>query len=199
MSRIVKFSIFCVCVLVFFILLAAFHKPAPPDIPIETTATSEVETTKSQPQVVMVQTQEYFENYVKNNYSEELVILAKIVYGESRGIKSQTEQACIIWTVLNRYDNGYWGDSIKKVALAPHQFGYVETSPMVDDYGRSLYDLAVDVMVRWYRERMYNISIGRVLPADYFYYWGDGAHNYFTKEYRSNIVWDYQYFSPYEV
>ena len=143
-------------------------------------------------------TQLYIENFVKNNYSEELVILAKIAYVGARGIESKTEQACVIWTVLNRYDSGNWGKTLKEVATAPKQFGYNDNAPMIDDYGRDLYLLAVDVLSRWYREKYYGYSVGRVLPSNYFYISGDGAHNYFTEEYGSKFFWDYSYSSPYE-
>lgn len=51
-------------------------------------------------------------------------MLARLVYSEGRGIASQTEQACIIWTVLNRVDT--YGKSINEIILAPHQFSYKE-------------------------------------------------------------------------
>lgn len=38
---------------------------------------------------------------------EELVVLAKMLWGEARGVKSVTEQAACVWCALNRVDMGY--------------------------------------------------------------------------------------------
>ena len=35
-------------------------------------------------------------------------MIARVIWGEARGIKSQTERACIAWTILNRCDNYGW-------------------------------------------------------------------------------------------
>lgn len=54
---------------------------------------------------------------------EEVIVLAKMLWGEARGIPSDTEKAACIWCVLNRVDNGM--GSIVEVVTAPYQFvGY---------------------------------------------------------------------------
>ena len=125
------------------------------------------------------------------------IMLAKIVYGESRGIWSTTEQACIIWTVLNRVDAGMYG-SVYAAIVAPYQFAYSAASPTTDDYGRDLLALARDVLYRWHLEREGQAEVGRVLPRRYCWYGGDGSHNYFRSSYAGRgSIW-FGLKTPYE-
>ncbi len=117
------------------------------------------------------------------------VILAKIIYGEARGIWSQTEQACIAWTVLNRVDAGMYS-SIYAAAMAPNQFAYRSGAPTFDDYGRDLTALARDVLFRWHLEQSGQSGVGRVLPKGYCWYSGNGQHNYFRNTYGGQgTIW----------
>ena len=138
------------------------------------------------------------EDYVDQNFQAEIEVIAKIIFREARGIVSQVEQACVAWTILNRYDTQRFGKSIIEVATAPHQFAYIEDSPTIDDYGRDLKLLAKDVLIRWCNEQIYGIIDGRVLPKEYLFFIGDGLHNNFTKEFLSDDYWDYSLASPYE-
>jgi spore germination cell wall hydrolase CwlJ-like protein len=45
--------------------------------------------------------------YIPN--PDDVVMLAKLIYGEARGIKSITEQAAVVWCVLNRVDSSGYG------------------------------------------------------------------------------------------
>ena len=124
------------------------------------------------------------------------VMAAKVIYGESRGIYSITEQACIVWTICNRVDAGY-GD-IASVITQPYQFAYNKNYPTVDDYGRDLVELSRDVLMRWQREKNGESEVGRVLPQGYLWYSGNGRHNYFRNNYYNlRDVWDYSLPSPY--
>ena len=121
------------------------------------------------------------------------VALAKLVWGEGRGVpaygsvSTKAQQAAIMWTVLNRYDLGK-GDSIIDVITAPNQFvGYNVNHPVEDE----LLELAYDVLDRWNNERHGETDVGRVLPADYLYFHGDGTYNYFRNEYKSKAYWDW--------
>lgn len=119
-------------------------------------------------------------------------MIAKVIYGEARGIYSLTEQACVAWTILNRVDAGY-GD-IREVVTAPNQFCYDKDFPTVDDYGRDILKLVYDVLDRWKNDKE-----GRVLPADYLWFGGDGEHNYFRNSYDDfSNLWGYGLPSPYE-
>ena len=123
----------------------------------------------------------------------EITAFAKLIWGEARGIASDTEKAAIAWTVLNRYDAGY-GDSIMDVLTAPNQFYYRSSFPATDE----LRALAADVLSRWARERNGETDVGRVLPSDYLWYRGDGRRNYFRDAYKGGNVWDWTLESPYE-
>jgi spore germination cell wall hydrolase CwlJ-like protein len=59
--------------------------------------------------------------YVYNVTSAEREMLARLVYLEG-GIESLECQKAIASVVINRWQNGYWGDTIKKVIYAKAQF-----------------------------------------------------------------------------
>lgn len=128
---------------------------------------------------------------------EEITMAAKTVWGEARGIESQMEQAAVIWCALNRYDKN--GGSLAEIFTAPHQFHYDESFQTVDDYGRDLTELAMDVVCRWEREKNGETNVGRVLPSEYIYFGGDGTHNYFRDDYNfDGNIWDWSLPNPYE-
>lgn len=160
--------------------------------PIETEPI-EIELIETEP----IETEPVFDvvNYVNETYSNEIMMLARLVYCEGRGVASQTEQACIIWTVLNRVDA--YGKSISETILAPHQFSYKEDAPFYDDFGRDLRELARDVLQRWTLENMGEADIGRVLPSNYFFFAGKNGHNWFRMGYTDTECWDYSLTSPY--
>lgn len=129
-----------------------------------------------------------------------VTMLAQAGWGEGRGLKSITEQAGIFWCILNRVDSdlSYMPDTIERV-VTPDQFhGYCSSYPTVDDFGRDLKALAVDVLTRWMMEKDGQADVGRVLPKEYLYFSGDGQHNYFRTEYRGGTRWDWTLPSPYE-
>lgn len=127
---------------------------------------------------------------------EEVIMAAKLLYRECRGVASDTEKACVIWTVCNRVDSDeFEGETIAEVMTAKDQFAYYYDTPVWDE----LYDLALDVLSRWNAERNGETSSGRVLPQGYTYYTGDGEHNWFRNGYKQNYtIWDYSLASPYE-
>ena len=116
--------------------------------------------------------------FTKRYTKSDATIIAKIMYGEARGIKSKTEIACIGWCILNRVDAGM-GKNIQSVALAANQFYYKAGAPTVSDHGYDLVALATDVLDRWSRANAGQSNVGRVLPKQYKWYAGDGAHNWF--------------------
>lgn len=80
---------------------------------------------------------------------EEVDVLAKMVWGEARGVPSDTEKAACVWCALNRVDHGY--GSITTVVTAPYQFiGYDADNPIDDE----IKALCEDVLTRWYAEKM---------------------------------------------
>lgn len=136
------------------------------------------------------------------HYTEvEAVILAKLLYREARGVSGtfcgvspEARQAAVLWCVLNRLDNGSYGDSIVEVVTAPNQFAYDPQAPVTDD----LLWLANDVLTRWSMEQNGETNVGRTLPADYFFFLGDGEENHFRKGFKDyDNTWDWSLPDPY--
>lgn len=130
---------------------------------------------------------------------EDAVALAKTLYGEARGVRSNgivsgtAQKAAVIWCVLNRYDAGY-EDSIVEVCAAKGQFaGYSPSFPVWDD----LLELSYDVLDRWNAEKHGETDVGRVLPAEYLWFSGDGKYNHFRDAYRTSNRWDWSLGDPY--
>ena len=59
--------------------------------------------------------------YVYSISSEEREMLARLVYLEAN-IESLECQKAVVSVVINRWQNGYWGDTLKDVVYAPNQF-----------------------------------------------------------------------------
>lgn len=122
-------------------------------------------------------------------------MLAKLIWGEARGVHSTEQKAAVVWCVLNRVDSPLYPDSIEAVVTQKYQFsGYDENYPLTDEF----MEIAEDVLVRWYQEKAGVINVGRVLPKEYLYFVGDGVLNYFSKEWKSQDHYDWSLPSPYE-
>lgn len=136
-------------------------------------------------------------------------MLARLIYTEARGVRSKTEQAAVVWRVLNRLDNPNRPQkTIAEVVCAPYQFDYRPWAPVLPEFE----ELAEDVLERWEREKNGVEDVGRttagspaspkgasrVLPAEYQYFEGWGGRNWFSAEWRSDEYWDWSLPSPYE-
>lgn len=125
----------------------------------------------------------------------EVEALAKMLYGEARGIRSDTEKAACVWVVLNRVDDPRFPDTVLEVLEAPYQFsGYSREYPVLPE----LAELAADVLTRYHAERDGEENVGRVLPAEYCFFTGDGKHNHFTIGWQDTETWGWTLESPYE-
>lgn len=127
---------------------------------------------------------------------EEVSYIAKTVYGEARGC-SKIQQSAVVWCILNRLDDGYWGDTIKSVVTAKSQFsGYSASHPVTDE----IKELVEDVLFRWNMERNGATNIGRTLPERFMYFHSDGTgyKNIFTTDCRAGEVWNWNCWNPYE-
>lgn len=133
---------------------------------------------------------------IEETYGEAARYMAKAMYGEAN-ICSTVERAGAGWNILNRVDSTdpYYPDDIIGVVIQPGQYhGYKDEHPVLPE----LYELALDVIGRWEREKNGEADVGRVLPTDYLFFTGDGEHNYFRTEWRSGASWDWSLPNPYE-
>lgn len=133
---------------------------------------------------------------IEKKYKDEIPYIARTVWGEARGC-SETEQAAVIWCILNRVDSSirYMPDNIIDVVTQKHQFlGYVKTFPVTE----KIRELVIDVLTRWEMEKAGVENVGRVLPPEYMWFHGDGWHNHFRDSYRGGNRWDWSLDSPYE-
>lgn len=114
---------------------------------------------------------------------EDVEALARMMYGECRGVESREEKAACAWVVCNRVDAGY-ADDVIGVVSAPGQFaGYDPEHPLEPE----LLGIARDVLIQWRREKL-GLDAERVLPAGYLWFSGDGVRNYFRCEYDGEGV-----------
>lgn len=132
---------------------------------------------------------------IKNNFTDkEIDYIAKTVWGEARGL-SKTQQAGVVWTILNRFDDGRFGKEIIRVITAPSQFaGYKSSHPVNPE----IRNLVIDVLDRYAQEKAGIENVGRVLPKDYLYFRGNGKTNLFSEKLNSNNTWDWSLESPYD-
>ena len=130
---------------------------------------------------------------------KDAIALAKAYWGEARGVKDngivsgKCQIAAVGWCILNRFDAGF-EDSIFEVITAEDQFhGYRADYPVEDD----LLELAYDVLDRWNAEQHGETDVGRVLPAEYLWFSGDGVENRFRDAWKGGNKWDWSLADPY--
>lgn len=131
-------------------------------------------------------------------YSEsDVIMMAKLMFGEARGIQSQQEIAAIGWIVLNRVDDSRFPNTISGVITQQSQFHYKESFSTKSDYGYDLTYIARHVLDSWCAEKEgLNIG-GRVLPKDYLYFHGANGRNHFKKTVNSKDYWNFSLPNPY--
>jgi len=130
---------------------------------------------------------------------QDVNLLAKVAFLESRGVPSVTERACVMWTMLNRVDAGY--GTLKRVVTAPNQFAYSPTVHPVNCHGFDFRDLAKDVLLRYSLEKKGFTGMTRVLPKDFLWFNGYNGHNRFRNVFdctSTSYRWDSSLPSPYE-
>ncbi len=124
---------------------------------------------------------------------EDVELIAKALYGEAQGVRSRTNQAAVVWCILNRVDYGY--GTIAEVVKADCAFAFSESNLVLPD----LYDLSLDVLLRWEQEKAGEVYVGRVLPKGYLWMRGDGIINHFRNDYFDHSTeWNWEWGSPYE-
>ena len=124
----------------------------------------------------------------------EVEMLARLIWGEARGVPSDMHKAAVVWCVLNRVDDPRFPDTVLEVLEAPYQFaGYSADYPVLPE----LATLASDVLIRYHAERDGGTNVGRVLPVEYLYFTGDGRNNHFTIGWKDAETWDWCLQNPY--
>lgn len=119
--------------------------------------------------------------------------LAQAVWGEWDG-GDRTEKAAVVWCILNRADN--WDSTALAEVTAEGQFhGYNSRWPVTEENKA----IVEDVLYRHYLESVGVEDVGRVLPKEYMWFYGDGLDNHFRDGFRGNYnTWDWSLESPYE-
>lgn len=132
---------------------------------------------------------------------DEILMLAKVITkeaevvywdGDQYGVTYLARQAAVGWCGLNRLDAGF-AETLEEVLSAPYQFEYHEDTEVADD----MLLLANDIVQRWWAEKQGASDVGRTLPADYLFFYGDGRENHFRKEFETDEVWDWSLPDPY--
>ena len=126
--------------------------------------------------------------------NDEVIMLCKVTYGEA-GSLSKTQQAAVVWCILNRVDSVAYPNTIAKVITQKSQFyGYRESNPI----NETTKSVVLDVLNRWVREKNGATDVGRVLPKEYMYFTGNGRENIFRLSSKtSSQAWDWSLPSPY--
>lgn len=127
------------------------------------------------------------------NLDEEIKMLAQVVYNEARGVNSITQQAAVIWCVLNRVDSSEFDNSINKVIKYPNAFAWKQDTVVEKQFIK----LAEDVLIRWLLEKEGYLETGRVLPAEWVYFHSGQGKNNFKQESNSTRYWNWSLVSPY--
>lgn len=134
-------------------------------------------------------------------YTEEDVIaMAHMAYGEAFSTGSDTERSACMWVVLNRLDSGdpFFAECDSPFDIITQKYQFYGYKPDVYPLDEHLVWLARDVLDRWVAEKNGATDVGRTLPKEYCFFWGDGRHNHFTTEHQAGIEYDWSLDSPYE-
>lgn len=157
-------------ILITFGIISPFYSAEPPQI--NTDGLTQRET------VITETTENTVENLKLPFTEEDIVLIAKTLYGECRGCPVE-EQAQVVWCILNRVDDERFPDTILGVITQPNQFdGYSSSFPVWDN----LKDIARDVLTRWSYEKQ-GITVERQLAPEYVFFTGNGHQNIFRTEY----------------
>lgn len=116
-----------------------------------------------------------------NFTEEEVTALAKLLWGEARGVKSDEEKKKVVWTVLNRVDSeyAYYPTDIVSVITQANQFtGYRASNPVEEEF----VEIAKEVLYEWYLEKDGYENIDRNLDADIYHFYGNGSENIFYRK-----------------
>ena len=110
----------------------------------------------------------------------DVAVLSRMVWGEGRGV-SRNEQKLIVWTVINRLEDGRYGSSLIGIVRARGQFhGYSARHPVTT----AIRDMVTEVLEAWDRGEGGKVYPPFATTPCYRYFWGDGRHNWFRTNWR---------------
>ena len=110
---------------------------------------------------------------------EQATALAKVVWAEARSCPPE-EQALVCWTAFQRVDDPRWPDTLIGVLTQPRQFIYREGSPV----DAAIYALCVEEISKWARGDAPPTHAIYAPTTPYYFYDGDGSHNYFREAWK---------------
>ena len=115
---------------------------------------------------------------------DELAELAgRAIWGEAGGIQNEAQRAAVVWCACNRADA--WDMELDKVLTVDQFHGLAIKGEVPEQH----VELARDVLARWTLEAEGWQSVGRVLPARFLYFEGNGIVNLFSTEYGGGEYW----------
>ena len=115
------------------------------------------------------------EAYVYNDDDKELI--ARVVYAESRGEKWDGKVA-VAQVVLNRFESGRFGNSVKRVVFARHQFA---VSKKYNDECMLAVEAAIEE--RPYPDNMFFFQVSKKTTwRNFVFYERIGNHNFFCSK-----------------
>lgn len=115
---------------------------------------------------------------------DELAELAgRAIWGEAGGIQDEAQRAAVVWCACNRADA--WDMDIGDVLNVDQFHGLAIRGEVPAEH----VELARDVLARRTLEAEGWQSVGRVLPARFLYFEGDGRVNHFSTEYGGGEYW----------
>lgn len=120
----------------------------------------------------------------KSTIPDELVELAgRAIWGEAGGIQDEAQRAAVVWCACNRADA--WDMELGEVLTVDQFHGLAIRGEVPSQH----IELARDVLARWTLEAEGWQDVGRVLPEQYLYFYGDGRINHFSTEYGGGEYW----------
>jgi hypothetical protein len=116
-------------------------------------------------------------------------LLARLIWAEARGVKSEKERAAVAWCVLNRVDDAdFAGDTVQAVVTREGQFADIAPAPVREAHLAT----ARSVLIAYADEKegIAREGFERCLPEQYVFFWGDGKRNHFRDKEGNAFVFE---------
>jgi hypothetical protein len=111
---------------------------------------------------------------------DDIDMIVRTVWGEARGC-TPDEWRLVVWTILQRVDDPRWPNTIAGVVTQHRQFiGYRSSFPVQDD----IRAVVLEELTDWTHGAPPPVIYPFATSAPYFFFDGDGRHNWFREEWR---------------